>query len=257
MRFKKPFIALTSASLLSLAACGGCGDGAEHRLRERRHGEPRQHRRRHRPRPARARLEIDGATEGGTVDVLSVDGAEHLDPTEAYYTNTASILPSLVTRSLTQYVYDPETGQMMLIPDLATDLGTPNDDFTEWTFTIRDGVKYENGDPGHGQGRRVRHLRSMDRTTFPRARPTPTTTSRTATSTRVPTPAATPTSTASRSTATSPSDGQAVPRHALLGHLPGDGPDPGGHGQRPGQVRPAPVGNWSVHVQGLQPREQS
>ena len=31
------------------------------------------------------------------------------------------------------------------MPDLATDLGTPNEDYTEWKFTIREGVKYENG----------------------------------------------------------------------------------------------------------------
>ena len=30
---------------------------------------------------------------------------------------------------------------MVLIPDLATDLGTPNEDFTEWTFTLREGLK--------------------------------------------------------------------------------------------------------------------
>ena len=44
-------------------------------------------------------------------------------------------MTGLVTRSLTQYDYDPETRQMVLVPDLATDLGTPNDDFTEWKFT--------------------------------------------------------------------------------------------------------------------------
>ncbi len=52
---------------------------------------------------------------------------------------------SLVTRALTQYVYDPETNDMVLAPDMATDLGTPNEDNTEWTFTLRDGLKYEDG----------------------------------------------------------------------------------------------------------------
>ena len=28
---------------------------------------------------------------------------------------------------------------------MATDLGTPNEDNTEWTFTLRDGLKYEDG----------------------------------------------------------------------------------------------------------------
>src|SRR5690606_33622811 len=47
----------------------------------------------------------------------------------------------------TTFRQDRETGQMVLVPDLATDLGTPNDDYTEWKFTIKDGIKYDNGKP--------------------------------------------------------------------------------------------------------------
>nr|WP_267239168.1 ABC transporter substrate-binding protein [Nocardioides agariphilus] len=34
---------------------------------------------------------------------------------------------------------------MELVPDMATDLGQPNKDNTEWTFTLKDGLKYEDG----------------------------------------------------------------------------------------------------------------
>ena len=34
---------------------------------------------------------------------------------------------------------------MELVPDMATDLGRPNEDNTEWTFTLKDGLKYEDG----------------------------------------------------------------------------------------------------------------
>ncbi|MGI8627625.1 MAG: hypothetical protein ACR2J5_13830 [Geodermatophilaceae bacterium] len=90
---------------------------------------------------------IEGAGSGGTVRVLA-DFAPiwaTMDPTEAYSSDTTSILSSLATRSLTQYVYDPEQDAMVLVPDIATDLGTPNADFTQWSFTIRDGVKFEDG----------------------------------------------------------------------------------------------------------------
>ena len=56
---------------------------------------------------------------------------------------------------------------MILVPDLATDLGTPNDDYTEWTFTIRDGVKYENGQEVTPEDIAFGIKRSFDRTTFP------------------------------------------------------------------------------------------
>lgn len=112
-------------------------------------------------------VEIEGAEEGGTVRVLSAAGLNSMDPSEAYFLNTLSILGGLVTRSLTQYAYDEETGDMVLVPDLATDLGTPNDDYTEWTFTIRDGVKWENGREVTAEDVRYGILRSFDRSTFP------------------------------------------------------------------------------------------
>ena len=167
MRLRKPFIALTTAGLLSLAACGGngqapgdSGGGAEVNTEGGNTGDARDP---ERTGPA----EIDGATEGGTVTVLSNSGLNSMDPTEAYYTNTSSILQGLVTRSLTQLVYDPDTGTQVLVPDLATDLGTSNEDFTEWTFTIREGVRYQNGDEVTPEDIKFGMLRSMDRTAFP------------------------------------------------------------------------------------------
>ena len=90
-----------------------------------------------------------------------------MDPSEAYYQNTTSILTGLVTRSLTQYVYDPENNAMVLIPDLATDLGTPNDDFTEWKFELKDGIKYEDGTPVTAEDFLSPPPRSLDRDPFP------------------------------------------------------------------------------------------
>jgi len=87
----------------------------------------------------------DDATEGGTLTVLTAVAPSTLDPTQAYFTDSTAILSDLVTRSLTQYAYNEETNDMQLIPDMATDLGRPNEDNTEWTFTLREGLKYEDG----------------------------------------------------------------------------------------------------------------
>jgi peptide/nickel transport system substrate-binding protein len=86
-----------------------------------------------------------GATQGGTLTVMTDEAPTTLDPTRAYYTDSTAILSDLVIRSLTQYVRDPDTNDMVLVPDMATDLGRPNADNTAWTFTLKDGLKYEDG----------------------------------------------------------------------------------------------------------------
>jgi peptide/nickel transport system substrate-binding protein len=56
---------------------------------------------------------------------------------------------------------------MVLVPDLATNLGTSNDDYTKWTFTIRPGVKWENGKPVTAKEVAWGIQRCMDAATFP------------------------------------------------------------------------------------------
>ena len=56
---------------------------------------------------------------------------------------------------------------MVLVPDLATDLGQHNDDYTKWTFTIRDGVKFEDGSPVTAKNIAWGIQRCMDAATFP------------------------------------------------------------------------------------------
>lgn len=86
----------------------------------------------------------DGRQRGGKLIVLADTRPGTLDPTRAARADELAIL-SLVTRALTQYKYDPDSGRMVLVPDLATGLGEPNADFTSWTFTLRPGLTYEDG----------------------------------------------------------------------------------------------------------------
>jgi peptide/nickel transport system substrate-binding protein len=114
---------------------------------------------------------IRGAAPGGTVSVL-ISGSqgslpESLDPTSAYDFVTHAILSSLLTRSLTQYIYDPDRHAMVLVPDLATDTGRPNADFTSWTFTIRSGVRFENGTEVTAADVAYGIKRSLDSEDFP------------------------------------------------------------------------------------------
>jgi peptide/nickel transport system substrate-binding protein len=89
-----------------------------------------------------------------------------LDPSDLYFADTSAVGSALLFRSLTQYDRDPETGQMILIPDLATDLGQHNEDYTEWTFEIRDGVKWETGEDVTAEDVAYGIIRSMDNKAF-------------------------------------------------------------------------------------------
>jgi peptide/nickel transport system substrate-binding protein len=145
MRLKKSAVAvMATASLLALAACGGGSDSNSPETvvpsAEAGGGAGAG-----KDATMEGPLAVpDDAAQGGKVSVLTAGVPFTFDPTRAYYTDSTAIM-SLVTRALTQYVYDAESNQMILAPDMATDLGTPNEDNTEWTFTLKDGLKYEDG----------------------------------------------------------------------------------------------------------------
>ncbi|WP_415839228.1 ABC transporter substrate-binding protein [Nocardioides zeicaulis] len=111
---------------------------------------------------------VAGAVEGGTLTVYlpGALGPDTLDPTKAWSAVGNPIQQALVSRSLTQYGQD-EDGDSVLVPDLATDLGRHNDDFTEWTFTIRDDATWEDGSPVTPEEVAFGICRSLDSGAFP------------------------------------------------------------------------------------------
>jgi len=140
--------ATVGAALLVLTACGGGGDpttdSGEKRDFQDSESSIAKDPDRKGPAP-----EIEGAKTGGTITVYfpGDPGPDSLDPAEGWSVTGNSIQQALTNRSLTQFARDPETGKMLLVPDLAVDLGTPNKDFTEWTFQLRDDATWETGDP--------------------------------------------------------------------------------------------------------------
>ncbi|MEV6614969.1 ABC transporter substrate-binding protein [Streptomyces sp. NPDC051051] len=87
-----------------------------------------------------------GPRRGGTLTVLNSSPQSDFDPARLY-TSGGGNVPSLVFRTLTtrNRANGPEGAKV--VPDLATDLGRPNADATEWTYTLKDGLKYEDGTP--------------------------------------------------------------------------------------------------------------
>ncbi|MEU6378183.1 ABC transporter substrate-binding protein [Streptomyces sp. NPDC046909] len=87
--------------------------------------------------------EMPGAVKGGTIYTLDQIDFDHLDPAQIYssYTGAGSVL---FLRGLTGYRVDSK-GNTTLVGDLATDAGTVKDGGKTWSFTLKDGVKWEDG----------------------------------------------------------------------------------------------------------------
>ncbi|MBM7437460.1 ABC transporter substrate-binding protein [Streptomyces sp. HB132] len=117
--------AVSLALVAGLAACAGPrnngdgGDGAGSGAS----GEPRK---------------------GGTLTVLNSNPQEDFDPARLY-TSGGGNVPSLVFRTLTTRNREDGAAGAEVVPDLATDLGTPSRNATVWTYTLKDGLKYEDG----------------------------------------------------------------------------------------------------------------
>ncbi len=81
---------------------------------------------------------------GETLRVVSAE-IDSLDPQRSYLPGVWNLM-RLYTRTLV--TYSSAAGRTdELVPDLATDLGTPSEDGLSWTFTLREGVLFETGRP--------------------------------------------------------------------------------------------------------------
>jgi peptide/nickel transport system substrate-binding protein len=120
-------IAASAGLALSFAGCGGDGGGPINTTPQ----------------------ERTEATKGGTIYSLEQAVTEHLDPQRTYVGRDISNLSRLVYRSLVTFpagATDPTEGSTP-VPDLATDTGQSNEDATEWQFTVKDGPKWQDGQP--------------------------------------------------------------------------------------------------------------
>ncbi|MFI9719129.1 ABC transporter substrate-binding protein [Streptomyces sp. NPDC052396] len=83
---------------------------------------------------------------GGTLTVLNRQPQKQFDPARLY-TSGGGNVPSLVFRTLTTRHRAAGAEGTKVVPDLATDTGKASDDAKVWTYTLKDGLKYEDGTP--------------------------------------------------------------------------------------------------------------
>lgn len=90
-----------------------------------------------------------GGVPGGTIyDLQAGEGFTDLDPQRAYTGEDLAFFGATIYRALVGYTVSPDDVEAAkLVPDMATDLGTPNEDASVWEFTLRDGLTFETGDP--------------------------------------------------------------------------------------------------------------
>ncbi|MER6047384.1 ABC transporter substrate-binding protein [Streptomyces sp. NPDC001793] len=88
---------------------------------------------------------VPGAQNGGTITVYQRDSFNHLDPAQMYVSDMGD-LAKLIFRGLTTYTQD-DKGNKTLVGDLATDAGKMSDGGKTWTYTLKDGIKFEDGKP--------------------------------------------------------------------------------------------------------------
>lgn len=84
--------------------------------------------------------------EGGTLTVLNSEPQTNFDPARLY-TSGGGKVPTLVFRTLTTRNRADGAAGTKVVPDLATDTGRPSKGATVWTYTLKDGLKFEDGTP--------------------------------------------------------------------------------------------------------------
>lgn len=82
------------------------------------------------------------AVKGGTLNVLLSSTEMDLDPAKSQglpITTNGNIFRRLTAWKITK------GGETKVVPDLATDTGTPSDNGKTWTYTLKDGLKFSDG----------------------------------------------------------------------------------------------------------------
>jgi peptide/nickel transport system substrate-binding protein len=85
--------------------------------------------------------------KGGTLKLTNTDSPDSLDPQIAYYANIWNLMAGFYVRSLLTNERKPGADGLKLTPDLAAEMPKIEDGGKKYTFTLKDGIKFEDGTP--------------------------------------------------------------------------------------------------------------
>jgi len=152
---KRAAVATAAVAALVLSACGSSdeGDGGD--------GAPKL------SNSAMGKIVDESDEKGGTLKFgLAGEWGDTVDPGETYYGYSWDMLRNYA-RTLVTFKSEPGKAGLELTPDLATDLGKPSDGGKTWTYTIQQGLKYEDGTEITTPDIKYAVLRNTDKKTFP------------------------------------------------------------------------------------------
>ncbi|MGD9528805.1 ABC transporter substrate-binding protein [Pseudonocardia sp.] len=152
---KAALVALGAAAATLLAACGGGGGSATGGGG----GEATQN-------AGVGAIANPSDQKGGTLRFANSGDWDSLDPADTYYAYSWNFV-RYYGRSLVVFQSAPGADGAKLVPDLAESLGQASPDQKTWTYTLRQGVKFEDGTPITSKDVKYAVERSLDKETFP------------------------------------------------------------------------------------------
>jgi peptide/nickel transport system substrate-binding protein len=147
MTTKRRAAALAALVALVLVACGGPSTGGANS-------------------GAVSGIHNPSDARGGTLRYANSGDWDSLDPADTYYGYSWNFA-RLYGRALVMFKPAPGAQGATLVPDLAESLGRSSDDAKTWTYTLRPGVKFDDGTPVTSKDVKYAVERSLDKTTFP------------------------------------------------------------------------------------------
>jgi peptide/nickel transport system substrate-binding protein len=104
--------------------------------------------------------------KGGTLRFGISSDWDSVDTGDTYYGLSWDFLRNYA-RTLVSFKAAPGQQGNQLVGDLATGLGKPSADNKTWTYTLRDGIKFEDGTPITSKDIKYGVARQLDKNTFP------------------------------------------------------------------------------------------